>query len=140
VLVGRGEHKVFGILTALTAILCVVGSVVSVRLADWGMLGIAWSNLVPIALISGVFLPIYFNWKMKVSMQEVIARVWRPAILGCLPSVLLIGIWKCVAPPDSWAEIFAVVIATMAVTVAGSWFLSLERIERRRFASILTRS
>jgi hypothetical protein len=33
-----------------------------------------------------------------------------------------------------------VVIATMAVTIAGSWFLSLERIERRRFASILTRS
>jgi O-antigen/teichoic acid export membrane protein len=140
VLVGRGEHKVFGILTALTAILCVAGSVVSVRTANWGLVGIAWSNLIPMALISGVFLPIYFNWKMKVSMQEVITRVWRPAVLGCLPSVVLIGIWKYAAPPESWAEIIAVVLSVIVVTITGGWFLSLERIERQRFASILTRS
>ncbi|MHC4424776.1 MAG: lipopolysaccharide biosynthesis protein [Planctomycetota bacterium] len=77
VLVGRGQHKIFGVLTALTALLCVSASVVSVKVFNMGLVGIAWSNFLPMALISGVILPIYFNWKMRISVSESIRNVWQ---------------------------------------------------------------
>jgi O-antigen/teichoic acid export membrane protein len=139
VLVGRGQHKIFGVLTALMALLCVSASVVAVKVLNWGLLGIAWSNFVPMALISGVILPIYFNWKMRISLSESVRNVWQPAILGSLPVVVMIGVWQCLAPPDSWAEIAGVVIAAMVLTVVGGWFLSLTEVEQKRFVHIALR-
>ncbi|MHC4494872.1 MAG: lipopolysaccharide biosynthesis protein [Planctomycetota bacterium] len=139
VLVGCGRHKIFGILTALMALLCVSASVVSVKVFNWGLLGIAWSNFLPMVLISGVILPIYFNWEMAISASESVREVWRPAILGSLPVIAMISVWKCAAPPNSWLGIASVVIAAMIMTVAGGWFLSLKKIEQRRFARIVLR-
>ncbi len=139
VLVGRGQHKIFGVLTALTALLCVTASVVSVKVFDWGLLGIAWSNFVPMALISGVILPIYFNWKMQISALESARSVWQPALLGSLPAVVMISVWKCVAPPDSWIDIITVVIASAALTIISGWFISLKKVEQRRFVHIALR-
>lgn len=136
VLVGRGQHRIFGVLTAVMALLCVSISVVSVKFLRLGLLGIAWSNFLPMVLISGVILPIYFNWKMRISTLECVRNVWWPAILGSLPAVALIGVWKYVAAPDSWSEILGVVIAGMVLTLAGGWFWSLEDSERGRFARI----
>jgi len=137
VLVGRGEHRLFGLITALMGLLCVVGSIIAVRLLKMGLVGVAWANFVPIVLISGVILPIYFNWKMRISLWESISRVVWPSMLGCLPSVGLICLWKYLAPPASWSGIFAVVIAVMMVTLICSWLFSLRPVERRRFVSVL---
>lgn len=139
VLVGRGQHKIFGILTAAMALLCVLASVIAVKVFNLGLLGIAWSNFVPMALISGVILPIYSNWKMRISMLESVRNVWKPALLGSLPVVVMIIAWKYVAPPDSWLEIVGVVIAAAVLTVVSSWFLSLEEVEQKRFAHIALR-
>jgi hypothetical protein len=51
----------------------------------------------------------------------------------------MISVWKCAAPPNSWLGIASVVIAAMIMTVAGGWFLSLKKIEQRRFARIVLR-
>jgi hypothetical protein len=59
--------------------------------------------------------------------------------LGSLPAVCVIGAWNYLAPPDSWLEILAVVVVGMVVTFVGGWFLSLEDVERRRFARIAGR-
>jgi len=139
VLVGRGQHKIFGVLTAVMAMLCVSLSVLSVKVLDWGLIGIAWSNFLPMVLICGVILPVYFNWKMRISTLECVARVWWPAVLGSLPVVGVISVWKYVAPPDSWLEILGVVAVAMAVTFVGGWFLSLKDVERRLFARIVRR-
>lgn len=139
VLVGRGEHKIFGIFTALMALLCVLASVVAVRVFNWGLLGIAWSNFLPMALISGVILPIYFNWKMRISVLESVRNVWQPALLGSFPAVAMIIVWKYLAPPDCWLEIVGVVAAAMALTLISSWFLSLKEVERKRFVYIALR-
>jgi len=136
VLVGRGEHKIFGVFTALTAFFCVSGSVVSIKAFGWGLHGIAWSNFLPMALISGVILPIYFNWKMRISLLESVRSVWRPALLGSLPAVALISVWKYAAPPNSWFELVGVVVASIAVTLGSGWFLSLEDVERKRLSSL----
>ena len=137
VLVGKGEHRAFGILAAISAIFCVTLAVLSIKVLNLGLIGIAWSNFLPMAITSGMVLPVYFNWKMHISMRESLQRVWWPALLGSLPSVIMISTWKYLAPPDSWFEIFAVVTAATATTLASGWFLSLKAIERKRFIYIL---
>jgi len=139
VLVGRGQHKFFGILTALMALVCVSASIISVKVLNWGLIGIAWCNFLPMAFVSGVILPIYFNWKMRISVLESICHIWQPALLGSLPAVAVITVWKYLAPPDCWLEIIGVVITATALTLVGSWFLSLKKIERKRFIDIVFR-
>jgi O-antigen/teichoic acid export membrane protein len=139
VLVGRGQHKIFGILTALTALFCVLASIFSVKVFHWGLLGIAWSNFVPMALTSVLILPIYFNRKMHISALESFQNVWQPALLGSLPAVAMTCIWKYVAAPDSWLEIGGVVAAAIVLTIIGGWFLSLKEVEQKRFIRIARR-
>lgn len=136
VLVGRGQHKIFGILTALTALFCVLASILSVKIFNLGLLGIAWSISLPMALTSMLILPVYFNQKMHVSTSENVRNVWKPALLGSLPAVAMICIWKYLAPPDSWFEIIIIVVAAMILAITGGWFLSLKEIEKKRFIRI----
>ncbi len=136
VLAGRGEHKVFGALTAVEAFLCIAGAVFSIKVAGWGLEGIAWSNFVPMALVAGVILPVYFNRKMKISARESITNVWWPALLGSIPALAIIALWKYLAPPDSWLELFGVILAAGAATCVFSWFFSLRGDERRMFLHV----
>jgi O-antigen/teichoic acid export membrane protein len=137
VLVGKGEHRLFGLFTIIMSLLCVLASVVSIKVFNLGLLGIAWSNCLPMALISGVVLPIYFNRKMKISFRDSFVRIWWPALLGCLPSVAMINIWRYLSPPDCWSEILAVVVAAMLLTSTASCLLSFTELERKRFLGML---
>ncbi len=139
VLVGRGDHKIFGILSICTAFACVVAAVVAVKLFNGGLVSIAWATFVPTALISGLILPMYFNWKMNISARESGSRVWLPAFLGALPAVLLICAWKYLAAPDSWMKILTVVGSAGALIVAASWCLAMEPLERQRFLRVVRR-
>lgn len=139
VLVGRGRHRIFGILTAFMALLCLLASVISVKVFNLGLLGIAWSNFLPMFLISGAILPAYFNWKMKISATENITRVWTPAVKGALPTVVMIILWKYIAGPDSWLEIILVFLAMTVLTMASAWLFSLNDFERKHFLHIALR-
>jgi O-antigen/teichoic acid export membrane protein len=139
VLAGRGEHKVFGVLTAVEALLCVCVAVVAVHVFKLGLLGIAWSNLIPMTLVAGVIIPIYFNRKMKISAWDSITHVWWPALLGGVPSLVIVCAWKYFAPPASWGEILAVVAAMGGATLGFAWFVSLDGGERQRLLQVLRR-
>jgi len=139
VLAGRGEHKVFGILTAVEAVLCVSSAVFSVKVLGWGLEGIAWSNFVPMTIVAGIVLPIYFNRKMRIPAWDSIRHVWWPALLGSVPGVAIVVSWKYLSPPDSWREILAVVGVTGAATLVFGWFLSLEGTERQRLIRVFHR-
>jgi O-antigen/teichoic acid export membrane protein len=139
VLSGRGEHRVFGVLTAVEAVLCVSCAIISVKVLGWGLEGIAWSNLLPMALVAGVILPIYFNRKMSIPARDSLAQVWWPALRGAVPAVALIAAWKYLAPPHSWAGLFFVVGAAVTVTVLAGWYLSMDSAEHRRLLSVLKR-
>jgi O-antigen/teichoic acid export membrane protein len=137
VLVGKGDHRLFGLLTVVTGLLCISASIVSVKIFNLGLIAIAWSNCVPMALISGVVLPIYFNWKMKISMRESFISIWRPAFLGCAPAMILISIWKYFDSPESWISIASVVLCSMVLTCISAWYLSLTSRERERLSKTL---
>jgi O-antigen/teichoic acid export membrane protein len=137
VLVGKGDHKLFGILTIVTGLLCISASIVSVKVFNLGLPGIAWSNSIPMALMSGILLPIYFNRKMKISMRETIVRIWWPALLGSTPTVILISLWKYFHSPASWMSIAAMVIFSIAMTCISAWCFSLTSRERERLVKSL---
>jgi O-antigen/teichoic acid export membrane protein len=139
VLAGRGEHRVFGLLTAVEAVLCVCSAIFTVTVLHWGLDGIAWSNVIPMALVAGVIIPIYFNHKMKISARESVLRVWWPALLSTAPSVALIVLWKYLAPPASWPGLFAVVGAAAGVTVVSAWLFGMTGLERQRLLSVVKR-
>jgi O-antigen/teichoic acid export membrane protein len=137
VLVGKGDHKLFGVLTIVTGILCISASIFSVKVLNLGLPGIAWANSVPMALMSGILLPIYFNKKMEISIRETIARIWWPALFGSMPTIILISFWKYFNPPASWMSISAVVIFSMAMTFISAWCFSLTSRERERLIKSL---
>ncbi len=139
VLAGRGEHRVFGLMTAVEAVLCVCTAVFTVAVLEWGLTGIAWSNLVPMALVAGVIIPIYFNRKMKIPAKESLTQVWLPAALSTLPSILLIVVWESLMPPSTWLALFAVVAAAGTVTVVSAWFFGMGASERQRLLSVVRR-
>ena len=132
VLVGRGDHRVFGIFTALTALFCVSASVVSVKVFNWGLIGIAWSNFLPMALVSGIILPIYFNWRMHISASENVRRVWWPSVLGTLPTIIMICIWKYFYPPENWRNILMVILTAIMLTALSSWLFCISKLEQKR--------
>jgi O-antigen/teichoic acid export membrane protein len=137
VLVGRGKHRIFGFLTIITALLFVVFSVVSLKFFGLGLLAIAWSNFIPVVLISGIALPIYFNWKMKISMKESLHQVWFPALLGTAPAIVIPIVFKSLFVVDSWFDLGSVVILTAVATVIGSWFFSLTEFEKKTFLNLI---
>jgi len=140
VLVGKGEHKIFGIFTVVMAFLCVSASVISVTVFNLGLVGIAWSNCLPMALMCGIVLPIYFNRKMGISVRDSISRIWWPAMLGSTPAVVMIIGWKQLYPPMDWFGIGTVVVCSVLLTCLSAWCLSLTPLERNRLTRILPRS
>jgi len=137
VLVGKGEHKIFGVLTFLVAMFCICGSVIAVRFLNMGLIGIAWANCAPMAVTFGIVVPIYFNRKMDITVAESIREVWWPAFLGSMPAVILISIWKYASPPTTWLGIAMVVFSVGIATILGGWCFSLTELEKKRFRYVL---
>jgi len=121
------------------AVLCIGAAVFSVGVLHWGLAGVAWSNLVPMALVAGIIIPVYFHHKMNIRAGESLSQVWRPAALSTAPSIVLIVVWKRLAPPDSWLGLFAVVGAAALVTVVSAWLFGMGDLERQRLRSVLKR-
>jgi hypothetical protein len=70
-------------------------------------------------------------------VSQSVVHVWRPALIGSLPPVALMIVWKWLAPPESWLALVAVLLAAIALTGLCGWFLSLGPVERRRLRDVL---
>jgi len=137
VLVGKGDHRIFGLLTVLTGLLSVSASVVCVKVFHLGLLAIAWASCLPMAIISGIVLPIYFNTKMKISVRESVAKIWRPALLGCTPAIAVIVAWEYFRSPVSWLSLATVVAVAAVLTCISAWCFSMTPRERQRLVRTL---
>lgn len=140
VLVGKGEHRVFGIFAGVMAACTIILAIILVKIFNLRLTGIALSNLLPMSIICGLILPIYFNFKMNISFKESARQIWRPALTGCMPALIFIGSWKYCHSPDCWLHIAIVVTCTFVLTIAGAWLWSLSSDEKRMFLRILSRS
>jgi len=137
VLLGRGQHKVLTGITFLMALVCVTASVVSVKMYDFGLLGVAWSNFIPMALTYGFIIPMYCSYKLHLSILYSARKVLSPVLLGTLPTIAMIIVWKCLYPPTCWFHIGTVILSAALLTAVASWLFSFSELERQRFLKIL---
>ncbi len=137
VLVGCGQHQIFGRLTAATALLVVLLSILAVTVFKIGLIGIAWAHLLPLAVVSGLVLPIYFSIKTGISIPQNVVRVWIPALWGSIPALIVILAWQYVSPPTNWRHLLAVILVAAIATLGGAWGLSLDTRERLRFRRLI---
>ena len=137
VLVGKGEHRVFGIFAGVMAVCTIVLAIIFVKIFDLRLTGVALSNLLPMSIICGLILPIYFNSKMNISFKDSARQTWFPAIAGCLPAMIFIGSWKYYHSPDRWLHIAIVVTCAFVITIVSAWLWSFSSDEKRMFLRIL---
>ena len=140
VLAGKGEHKIFGQLALVMSVSVIVLSVISVKILNMGLIGIALSNMVPMVIISGLILPIHCLGRLNISIRDNIRQVWWPALLGCTCTVILIGVWEYLYPPSSWLQIGMVIVAATVLTAVNVWFLSLTSMEKSRLLRVFNRT
>ncbi len=129
----------FGICVALIGVTTVALSILNVGVFHWGLIGVAVANLLPLVVVCGVIIPRHVDSKLGLSWRERAVRVWRPVLLGCLPSLVLLVAWKQVHPPATWSEIIAIIIVTALVMALAGWRFGLDRAERGRLAALLQR-
>jgi O-antigen/teichoic acid export membrane protein len=139
VLAGRGEHRIFGFFSIITAALFVVIAVMCLKVYHFGLIAVAWSGFFPVVLISGIILPFYCKRRLQTTFRETAARVWVPALSGTLPAVALIVAWKFIAAPQSWVQISGVIASTAIITGISSWFMSLSTPEHKRLIRLINR-
>jgi len=136
---GRGDHKIFGVFTAATAVFFIVLAIICLKVLKLGLVSIAWANFIPVVLVSGIMLPLYFNHKMQITIKECVNNVWLPAIIGTMPAVVMLIICRYLFMPKNWGHIFMIVSAAAIVTLVGSYFLSVTEAEKKRFMKVLTK-
>jgi O-antigen/teichoic acid export membrane protein len=130
VLVGKGNHRIFG-MTALGMWLTSAAlSIASVRYFGAGLTGIAWACAIPMAVVSITILPRHFIHAMEISLVRTIRGSWAPALYSTAPALIVLYAWSRLAPPDSWLTILAAVFGAAGLTVICGWFVGVTPSER----------
>jgi O-antigen/teichoic acid export membrane protein len=137
ILVGKGDHAVFGVSALFMIASCAALSVGSVLVLDAGIVGVAWSCSIPMAGISLIVLPIHFSRVMKLPLRRSARQSWLPAALASIPAIAVILLWNTTRPPQSWFEIIGAVSIAGAFTMGFGWFIALAPVERERLRRVL---
>ncbi len=90
ILLGVGRHRVFAVLSLLSAIINIVLSIILVQ--KMGLIGVAWGTTIPLALLSIAYLPAATLRLVEGRVQEFISQSLRPAIAGSILPVIFIVI------------------------------------------------
>lgn len=86
VLVGKGEHQIFGFLAVSVAVVAMLLAVFAVRVLNLGLMGVVIANVIPMVIAYGALLPWYYCRKMGIRVLDVIRSVLVPALTGSLPA------------------------------------------------------
>ncbi len=136
VLVGKGEHRVFGYLMLVMALGTVGLGWLSLVVLDLGLLGIALASAIPLWIGCGIFLPHHVYKQLGIGWDEGRRLVWLPAFRCAAPGILVLIAWKVAMPPENWLELLLVVSVVAGTTVLAVWKLGLAEAERSRFSSL----
>lgn len=120
VLVGIGQHRVFGWLTIATGVTTGLLSVLAINLG-YGIVGVAAANLVALGIFNGIVLPRHFARKLRITTKEWFRRVLAPALLASLPGALTLLAWRLLDPPSNWGTLIPVVAIGGVAFLLGLW-------------------
>ena len=135
-LAGRGEHRIFGILTLAMGIGAAGMGIFFCRVMGWGSAGVALGTTVAMIAVSGVVLPCHAAKRLGLALADFARRAWIPAAYGVSPAVILLALWKLCQPPTTLLELILAAGSTVPVLAVSAWFLSLDKPERNRFAGM----
>lgn len=133
VLVGKGEHRFFGLAVLLVGLLTVGLGILGVGVLHLGLVGAALASFVAWGTVCGVVVPMHVGGRLKISRRQRWLEVTKPVSIACLPCLLMVLVWKYVHPPSTWPEILFIVGAGVVVTGGASWQFGLDEGERLRF-------
>ena len=136
VLVGKGEHRFFGLSVLMVGAATVVTTLLAVGVFHLGLVGAAGAGCLSWVVVSGIVIPAHVNARLGIPRAERRRRVLLPAIAGCMPALLLTGVWKWQHAPRSWPEVILVVVVVAGVTALGAWRFTLEPKERDRLRAL----
>lgn len=131
VLVGCGKHQIFGWLSAVTVVLVVVLSILVLGMGAGGLVAVAWANCLPLVLISGIILPVYFHRTMEIPWQQCLNQVWKPALCGSLPGLVTLFLWARWVPPQNWTQLLAGLVVVGSTVGGGAMLLGCTQQERQ---------
>jgi len=139
VLVGKGEHRFFGLAVLAVGALTVVATAVAVGPLGLGVVGAGAASCLAWVVVGGFVIPAHVNARLAITPVERRRRVLYPALLGCVPAVGMLALWSRLHPPASWLEIVAVVGVVGALTAVGGWRFTLVPDERARVMGAVSR-
>lgn len=132
VLVGLGEHRVFGLLTIAMALASLGGALFALS-HGFRLIGVATANSAAMIIFCGCLIPWHFNKRLRISFGRTVEEVWLKAIFATAPAVGLQIAWKLLFPPRTWVDIAMLIGCCFVVTLLGAWMFGLSSTERLRF-------
>lgn len=139
VLVGKGDHRFFGIIGFLTVACGLGAALFSVLALDGGAVSVAWASAIPMIAFSSTVLPIHFMREMKVPLRSALHASWLPVVWAASPGLTVLVAWRAVHVPDSWPELLLSGAAAVTATAASGLLFSTTPSERRRLRATLLR-
>jgi O-antigen/teichoic acid export membrane protein len=136
VLAGRGEHRIFGILTLAMGIGAAGLGIFFCRVLGWGSMGVALGTTTAMIAVSGVILPLQAAKQLDMAVRDFARRVWIPVAYGAGPPLILLALWKLWLPPSTLLGLGLVLGSTAMVSAVSIWFVAFDKTERTRFGRI----
>ncbi len=135
-LAGRGEHRIFGVLTLVMGIGAAGLGIFLCRVFGWGTTGVALGATIAMFVVSGVVLPCHAAKQLGLALSDFARRVWMPAAYAVSPVILLLAFWRVWQPPRTLWELILTAASTAPLLAVSVWFLAFDKKERGRFGGM----
>jgi len=135
VLLGLSKHKYMSYVSLTTGIVNVIFSIALV--GRYGIIGVAVGTIVPQIFIYGIFMFIYTNKCVSLSLIDYFVRSYVPVII---PSMIMVfsGVgMKNIFVIDSYISLCVNASICGIIFIVSSYFISLSKIEKNVFTSKL---
>jgi O-antigen/teichoic acid export membrane protein len=137
VVVGLGKHRLFGVMTLVTAVSSLLLGAVLLARVQLGVVGVAIGFAVPEVLISTLVIGPYCSRAVGLTLAAEVRRSVVPAATAMAPLLAMLAVARYTFSPRTIAELLVLVSVLAIPTVAGWWWLGCTVEERIRFIRML---
>jgi O-antigen/teichoic acid export membrane protein len=131
VLLGLCKHRVVAVLTLVQGLANFILSIVLVR--RLGVIGVALGTMIPMVLLTGGALAVYFRTFLKLSLPDYLKRSCVSPVLIQAPFVASLLIIRAYSPPTTLVSFFTTTAVACLPYFALTMLVCVTRAERRAF-------
>ncbi|MBU0638914.1 MAG: oligosaccharide flippase family protein [Planctomycetes bacterium] len=139
VVVGLGKHRMFGLVTIITAVASVLMGLLLATAGDLGVIGVAIGFAVPDVLLALFVITPYCCRNVEISVWKEITGSVVPALVASIPVIAALLVTRAYFEPTSLVGLMAVVGIAVGPALVGWWFWGFSAQEKKRFAAMLPR-